>query len=88
MDYAKCEAIQKAFGRVNAAKNAEFNELMESHLQAAGCNEMSNRGDYLRCKVTVTAEGSLIYKAGDELDLRYEKTLAKIQSDYETQGCY
>ena len=88
MDYVKCEAIQNASGRVTAAKDAEFQKLLTSHLEAAGCMDISDRLNHLYCKEDVLKSDAAFIRASDELERRYEIRLAKIQADYEAEGCY
>ena len=88
MDYVKCEAIQNASGRVTAAKDAEFQKLLTSHLEAAGCMDFSDRLDHFYFKRDVLNSDAAFNRANDELELRYETRLAKIQADYEADGCY
>ena len=88
MDYVKCEAIQNASGRVTAARGAEFQKLLASYLEAAGCMDMSDRLDQLYCKRDVLESKAAFNRANDELKRRYETRLAKIQADYEAEGCY
>ena len=87
MDYVKCEAIQNASGRVTAAKDAEFQKLLTSHLEAAGCMDFSDRLDHFYFNRDVLNSDAAFNRANDELELRYETRLAKIQADYEADGC-
>ena len=71
MDYVKCEAIQNASGRVTAAKDAEFQKLLTSHLEATGCIDFSDRLDHLYSKRAVLNSDVAFNRTNDELELRY-----------------
>lgn len=88
VDYVKCEAIQKALVRVTAGAKADWEKLFTSHSEAAGCMDMSDRRDQLLCQREVLNSDVAFKRAIDELGPSYEKKLAKIQADYEAEGCF
>ena len=86
VDYVKCEAIQRAYGRLSSERketwfsirNAKFDELC------------GNSWDGDKIAARVACQNNNFAKAGELADketLIYDKKIAKVKADYSAAKC-
>ena len=98
VDYVKCEAIQKAAVRVRGSM--DWQPALKAELrrrEVAKCGEGSSWRDqhpsflaYMECRNSVFLWKTDAERAAwiDEYQAPMKARLAKIEADYEAEGCY
>ena len=88
VDYVKCEAMQKASSRLSVTRDSEA-EAAGKRVMGRLLQEKCRAGevkDVLEC--TKTVDLSEAVAASEAIKSTYEERLAKVQADYEAEGCY
>tara|TARA_E500000178_G_C16640051_1_gene581565 strand:- start:127 stop:459 length:333 start_codon:yes stop_codon:yes gene_type:complete len=91
VDYVKCEAIQKAYGRLSAARELESDRAWSGYLRAErdSCpmNTKNPEATY-QCGKAYRANHRAKYDAQvKEIDKKYKPRLEKARADYAAEGC-
>ena len=89
MDYVKCEAMNQAAARVRVSRKQAANDAGRAALVAAQeqkCGPRNSSMSYLKC--ANSAGFSEVRAARSEASVEFNERLAKIQADYEAEGCY
>lgn len=90
MDYVKCEAMNKAAGRIRVSHSREWKALRRAYVDGWST---TCRGKYdaerTRCLDAYDSKHLEAHEqAIAELETAKDERLAKIQADYKAEGCY
>ena len=100
MDYVKCEAINKAYGRHEYTRNQEIKRARSSAMDAAAGNADAYVEQRLKCaQSATTAEAAAQCWKDPNLDsaadsaaaavrAAYKPRMDKVKADYQAAGCY
>ena len=100
MDYVKCEAMQKAQSRIQTSIR-EIRRERKLSLQLAAqegvnqCSRLRGTPEWKSCVSTVVNSPEVVarydVRDGNEVEQeikRLENRVARVQADYEAEGCY
>ena len=93
VDYVKCEAIQKAAARIRISRDSAADTAGDAYESAAkekACGPYTGSSSYLKCEIEFLkiSRWDEIKAVREKATREFDERLAKVQADYQAEGCY